>query len=328
VYATALAVVQRLPQLDRGGAVAVGLTLDMVVVGPLAFYVLVTRRRRLPLVTLAPVLVLSVLAASRILPAERRQTLRVLETLAVPMELGLVGWIAWRAALAIRRAHRDAAVDPLDQFRRAAFDLTQNDRVASVLASEIAVLYYALGAWQARPHVPARWSAFTHHERSGHAGIVLAFLLLMGTEGLAVHVLLSLWTPLAAWLFTIVTAYGALWLIADYRATVLRPILISDEGLLLIRAGFRCTLLVPRASIAQVGPRKPELAKECLNLTFMGTPTRWLTLSKPMLAQGPYGLRRRVRAIGIDPDAAEEFDRILDARSVQDDAADGAARTR
>lgn len=33
-----------------------------------------------------------------------------------------------------------------------------------------------------------------------------------------------------------------------------------------------------------------------------------LTLSRPMLAEGPYGLRRTVRALGIEPDEAEAFD--------------------
>ena len=63
----------------------------------------------------------------------------------------------------------------------------------------------------------------------------------MATEGLAVHVLILKWSALVAWIFTIGTVYGALWLIADYRATVLRPILVSDESIL-IRAGFRCIL--------------------------------------------------------------------------------------
>jgi hypothetical protein len=137
----------------------------------------------------------------------------------------------------------------------------------------------------------------------------------MTVEGLAVHVLLYQWSALVAWIFTIGTVYGALWLIADYRATVLRPILVSDEGIV-IRAGFRCTLRVPHACVVGVGPTKPAYGEECLNLTFLGTSTRWLTLSEPMQALGPYGFRRRVRAIGIEPDTAEEFDRALDSRSV------------
>jgi hypothetical protein len=139
---------------------------------------------------------------------------------------------------------------------------------------------------------------------------MLAFLLLIAVEGLAVHFLLHQWSVLGAWICTIGSAYGALWLIADYRATVLRPILVSDESIL-FRAGFRWTVQVPVDRIAGVSRNKPELGKECVNLTFLGTPTRWLTLSEPLVAEGPYGLRRRVRAIGVAPDADDDFDRML-----------------
>jgi hypothetical protein len=134
----------------------------------------------------------------------------------------------------------------------------------------------------------------------------------MLVEGLAVHVLLLKWSALAAWIFTISTAYAALWLIADYRATVLRPILISAETLW-IRAGFRCTMKVPLGRIAGVSRTKPEFGKESVNLTMLGTPTHWVTLSEPMLAEGPYGVRRRVRAVGIEPDLAGEFERVLES---------------
>lgn len=323
IYGAGVAIVGQLPHLDHRGAVAVGLTLDLVVVVPLAFYLLVVRRGNVPAVTLAPVLVISAIAASRLLPAADQRTLRLLEMAAVPVELALIGWIAWRAARALRAARRDAAADALEQLRRAAFALTRNERVAAVFAFEIAVLYYALGAWRAAPHVPRGATAVTHHVRSGHAGVVLAFLVVMATEGVAMHLLIAQWSVPAAWILTIGTAYGALWLIADYRATVLRPILIGPEDITL-RAGLRCTLLLPLSRIAEVGRVRPDLGKESLKLGFVSTPTHWITLSEPMLARGPYGLSRRVRAIGFEPDAPEEFDRAIAAGLARRDARVGA----
>jgi hypothetical protein len=310
VYAIALALVPRLPHWERAPVVAIGMTLDMLVVVPASFYFLLVRRRRWPLVTLAPVIVLSVLAASRVLPSEYQAPLRVAEALAIPLELGLLGFIAWRATRAIRTARADSSADPLERFRHAAFELTRSDRAAAILASEIAVLYYSLAAWRARPHVPAGATAVAHHRRSGHAEIVVVLLLVFAAEGIATHFLLASRSPLLAWILSIGTVYGALWIVADYRATVLRPILVTSEGLV-VRAGFRCTLQVPRASIAGVGREKPAFGKESVNLTFLGSPTHWITLAEPVAAEGPYGFRRRVRAIGIAPDG--EIDRIAGA---------------
>lgn len=313
VYAAALAIAARLPHLGRSGPVALGLTLDMVVVVPLAFYFLLVRRTRLPLAALVPVLVLSVLAASRVLPAEHQYALRLIEWLAAPAEVALIVWIVWRAAVATRQARHDPARDPIERIRLAAFEATRSARFATLLATEIAVCLYALGSWRTRPHVPPGTRAVTLHERSGHGGIVLAFLMLFAVEGLAVHAMLFRWNPFVAWMFTIGSAYAGLWLIADYRATVLRPILVGDDDVL-IRAGFRCTLRVPRADIADVSREKPAFGRGSVKLTVFSTPTRWITFSTPVQAEGPYGIRRRVRAIGIEPDQTAEIDRLCDAR--------------
>jgi hypothetical protein len=51
-----------------------------------------------------------------------------------------------------------------------------------------------------------------------------------------------------------------------------------------------------------------------LNLTLLVAPTHWITFARPVMAEGPYGLRRRVRSVGIQPDDADRLDRVLDAR--------------
>ena len=241
---------------------------------------------------------------------KRASTQRALEALAIPIELGLLGWIGWRAARALRDARTPGDGDPVERIRRVALELTHNERAAAILATEVAVFFYGIGLWGARPHAPAGTVAFTHYRRSGYAGMVLGFILVMAVEGLAVHLLLQTWSALAAWIFTLGNAYGALWLIADYRLTVLRPILVSDEGVV-IRAGLRCSLRVSLEQIAAVGPVKPAFGKQSVNLTFLGTPTHWLTLTEPIDAEGPYGFKRCVRAVGLEIDAAVEFERAL-----------------
>jgi hypothetical protein len=312
VYAASMTLARRLPSLGHPDIVAVGMTLDLVVVVPLAFYLLVVRRRGWPVVATVPVFVLSIVAAARIIPATHQQPLRVAELLAIPAELLVLAWIAWRAHGALKAARCFREADPLQVLQRAAIDLVRQSRVAGVLATEIAVLYYGFFSWRARPHAPERASAFTHHRRSGHMAVVCAFVMVMAIEGLAIHLMLALWSGVAAWLLTVTTAYGALWFLADARATVLRPLLVDEESLLL-RAGLRWTLRVPRDEVAAIRHAKPVYGRESLNLTLLGAPTHWIELAAPMLAEGPYGMRRRVRAIGVQPDAAEEFGRALAA---------------
>lgn len=116
----------------------------------------------------------------------------------------------------------------------------------------------------------------------------------------------------AAWIFSLATLYGAIWLIADYRATALRPISVGVDRVL-IQSGLRFSVRVPRSQITEVGCDKPEFGKQSLNLTFLATPTLWITLSNATTVQGPFGLRISVRAIGIKPDAAGDLEQALDS---------------
>jgi hypothetical protein len=184
-----------------------------------------------------------------------------------------------------------------------------NKRAAAILATEIAVFYFALASWRSHPLVPAGARAITHHRRSGHAGMVIAFILVMAVEGIAVHMILQTWSALAAWIFTAANAYGALWLIADFRLTVLRPVLVLDDRIV-VRAGLRGGLTVPRARITAVGRTNPHAGKASVNLTFFGTPTHWLQFAEPVVFEGPYGFSKPVRAIGFEPDAHNELDRL------------------
>ncbi|MEQ8766701.1 MAG: hypothetical protein RL885_22495 [Planctomycetota bacterium] len=308
VYAAALLIVRVLPALPDARLVASAVTLDLVVIVPAAYFVLVVRKRNVSALTLAPVVVLSLVAASQIVPPEHHQLLSVMHVGLAPLELGLIGWIVWRARRAWQTA--EERLDPLERLQLAARDVLKNERAAAIFASEIAVLYYGLFAWRAAPHVPAGCTAITHHRSSGRGGIVFGLLVLFACEGAGAHFLLMRWSPLVAWISTIGTAYGALWLLADLRASILRPILIDAE-LVTVRSGLRCMLRVPREKIVAIESKDPELGKQSLDLTLLGTPTHWLLFAEPLTAELPYGFTRQVRAIGVQPDDVDRFEAVL-----------------
>lgn len=303
-----------LSSLEHPSAVATGITLDFTVLIPLAYYFLVVRARGWPPAALAPIIVLSLVIAAVVLPSEYHGTLRLVEALAIPVEVALLGWIAWQAAGALRQIRDDAAADPVETLHQSARKLLRMDRVADVLASELAVLYYSLGAWRRRPHVPDDTRAFTSHRRSGHGGLVFGLFVVMAVESMVVHVLLASWSNIVAWIVTFLSLYGALWLLADFRATVLRP-LLGNETEVWIRAGLRWRARIPRDQIARVG-RKQSHPPECTrSLAFLTPPNFWIQFSTPVLLEGPYGLRRHVRCLGLFVDEPAELARVLGAEA-------------
>ena len=188
------------------------------------------------------------------------------------------------------------------------------DRVADVLASELAVLFYAFGTWRSTARVPDGAYAFTSHRRSGHGGLIFALVVLTIVEGIAVHLLLASWSTILAWVLTFLSFYAVLWLVADYRATVLRP-LLADETEVWIRGGLRWRARVPRDQITAVARTKPDPQECTTSLAFLTTPNLWVRFSEPVLLEGPYGIRRHARCIGLFVDEPAEFQRLLGSQS-------------
>src|SRR5687768_17214771 len=93
VSATAVVLAGMLSGLERPGAVAIGITLDLTLMIPIAYYFLVVRPRGWPIISVAPVFIISLLIAATIIPAEHQQMLGLMEALAIPIELTLLGWI-------------------------------------------------------------------------------------------------------------------------------------------------------------------------------------------------------------------------------------------
>ena len=307
VYGFAAWVGGRLAHWDEPDILAWAITLDLVITVPLGFHLLVGRGRGYPILRSVPLAILGFVIARLVLPAEHRSPLPVVEMLLFPLELALISWVVLR----MRRAWRSgAAVDTRDSLERlhaATTELTGSPRLAELLALELAVFRYTFARRGEAPHVPAGARGFSTHVESGHGGIVFGFLLLLGIEGFAVHMLLAHWSGPVAWIFTLSTVYAALWMIGDWRATVLRPVLVDDDTLHL-RAGLRWRGRTPRGNVVAVHDTDPEVPKkERIDLVLLSGPTRWLELRDPVPLTGPFGIRRTTRWVGLSPDDPARF---------------------
>lgn len=307
LYATALLGRSWLEGTRQAGLLAGALTLDLALSVPLAFAWLVARPRGWSPLAALPLFLLGLLTARAAFGATHGGTALVLERLALPLELGLLAWIVVRARRAARHARAQARLDPLERLHLAVRATVGAGRLAEVLAAELGLLYYACTPRLAA-HVPPGARAFACVRRSGQAGLTAVLTLLFVGEGVALHLLLARWSPLAAWLLTASSGYALLWLVADLRALRARPLLVDGDELV-VRAGLRWSARVPLRSVVRV-TRKPASA-ERRNLAFLAQPTRWIELDAPLELHGPFGLRRHARALGLVPDEPEELERAL-----------------
>ncbi len=94
-------------------------------------------------------------------------------------------------------------------------------------------------------------------------------------EMIALHTLIWLWVLGLAWVVTVLNLYGILWLLGDWRAVCLRPILVEKDALI-VRIGLRWAVQVPLAALASVRPveAQPPSRKTpgYLGALLLGTP--------------------------------------------------------
>ena len=304
------------------GLLAAAIALDLVILVPLVFYILVVRRRNWSALAVAPVVLAGFVAASLILPPVHQDALRILEWLIIPAELGLLGYGLFVTIQAVRTAAVQPEPDVLTRLRTALSDRLPG-RLATVLAYELAVFYYAFMSW--RLTAPAGPVVFGYTRRGGYGGVLLGILVAACMELVAVHVLVSLWSPAAAWLLSALSAYGAVWILAEWRAAHLRPIEVRGD-VLILRSGLRWTVSVPTSTIRAVWraadrPPPPDASHE-LDLTPTGAPHYLAELHTPVVAHGLYGYRRTATALRFAVDDPARFEAILGPRVAASSASD------
>lgn len=308
VYAVAVTIVNALPGDALRGPVAYAIMTDLLVVVPGLWYWIMVRGRRVSLTTLIPVLALSAIGASLVLPASYRADVRLL---VAPVELLIVSTVVWMVVRRMRR-HSDAA--PMDygelpeRIAEALRSVIGHPKLAETVAYEFGGVAYALAGWRMRGRSDA--NAFTLHRESGWPIAAIGLGLVVVVEALPMHVLVVRSHPALAWVLTALSVFSLFWLIGDYQGLRLRPCRIERDALL-VRVGMRWKARVPLSAIAEVsavGNDAPSRREPgYLRATVLGEPTVLVRLREPVEASGPYGFTRSVRTIGLAPDDKADF---------------------
>ena len=299
--------------------VAAGAIFDLCITTPLLYYLFVVRSGRARLRSITAVFMACFVVARLIVPASGRTLLLDLRLLTIPLEVVLVIFVVRRASRAMRARHSEGSGDPALAIRRAVGELTGDfQRAGDILASEIAIFYYAFSGWRKKA-TDSNAAHFTSYKRAGWGTIFAALVLMIGTETGGVHLLVQLWSRPAAWVITVLDIYSIVWLLGDYQGLRLRPT-VAGEVALRIRLGLRWSLEVPYAAIEFVGPATADLESKppgYLKLSLLEAPQFVIHLLEPITAEGIFGIRRTIRRVGMLVDEPGEFRRTLQERGVR-----------
>lgn len=286
----------------------IALPLDFMVGIPLGFYLLVIRPRKLTLLSVIPVIWIGYGLSVFALGSADAGVLPYLLAALAPVELA----IAVRECLKVAKVYKSArksSADPMAWFKETMLYLVRKDVPASMAAAELSVWYYALLSWRRKSYVLSGESAFSYHNAGGYMSMMLGLALAFPVEIVGVHLLISQWSVIGAFIVTALSIYAAIWLIGDARARVMRPVAIGD-GCVRLECGIQMEAVVPLSDIEEVCHSESNIGvldkADKLNYGTFYRANTWVVAKRPFEVRTMYGTKR-VRAIGLSLDDPQMF---------------------
>lgn len=299
----------------RASVFGVGATIDLTVTLAAATWWLASRRGHLPRRAPAVVIAIGLLATRLLFPEGARATGTVLRIGWGGVELAVIALLVARSRQigARRRALRLAGVPDAEALEQALAPAV-GEWTARLLAGELDALGHAFGGWRrATPREDDR--TFTLHRRSHYAVIVAVLLFAVAGETAGLHVILAQWSRVAAWIATLLSVWGALWILGDMHAVRLRPLRLADDGLV-IELGIRWRAFVPYDAIHAVAvAASPRRGPRTLAATVVGAADVHVTLCRPLEARGLLGRTKRFDEVLLSADRPEAFIEALRAHA-------------
>lgn len=222
---------------------------DLLLFVPLVYLALNWRQGKDAVLKALSLSCLGALAGSLILPDESKNAWLIVEDLRfaalaviVLIQSGLIVLLVSQVVGRRDGQNLEASLDSAigNHFGHTAF--------ARLLRLESRVWLYGLCRHPVRQAFPGL--AHFHASKQGmNASNQAAFLVLFGVEIPIAHLLIHLFDPVVAVVVTVVSVYGFLFMLADYRATLHRPLSVTDRGLQ-VRYGVASDFLLDWPSIA------------------------------------------------------------------------------
>ena len=185
-------------QLERADLIAGALTLDLTLLVPLLYYLLLVRWRGLPVVTVLPVFLVCAALAHWLIPDTHHQVLGVFSYVVALAELSVIGFLVYEL-LKLRHAFRQRTATGLDvptALRESASEIL-GLVAGNALAYEVALFWFAVAGWRRSQPSPPE-SLFSYHRASAYVPFAIGIMIALVIETVAVHALLRLWAPARA----------------------------------------------------------------------------------------------------------------------------------
>lgn len=231
----------------------------------------------------------------------------------VPVELAIAVREV-RQVVKVYRFAKESSSDPTTWFKDTMRYLVRKDGPASMTAAERSMWYYVLFSWQKKPYVLPGEKTLSYHNVGRYMNMMLGLALAFPGEIIGVHMLVSQWSIVAAFVVTTLSVYAVVWLAGDARARIMRPIAIGADYVRM-ECGIQMQTTIPFADIESVCFHESDIRdiekSDKLNYGTFYQANAWIVLKRPVAIRTMLG-EKRSRAIGASLDGPRAFANALD----------------
>lgn len=288
---------------------SVAITFDLLLTVPLVYLFLIWKRP-IPKTTVVPFFIAGLVLGSYILPAGYQSYLDLAWQWVVPVvELAVFTLIALkaRAVLHAYKAHGKGAMDFHTLIKQACGEVLPA-RVDKILAFEISVIYYGFVNWKERK---LQANEFSYHKKTGTIAVLAILIGIIWIETAVIHLLLQRWSPLAAWILTVLSLYSGFQVFGMLRSLPKRPIRI-EENALLLRYGIMSEATIPLNDIDAVvlSSKQQNFDHTTRKLSPLGdleSHNVLIHLKNQTTLEGLYGFKKTCTTVALHIDEKERF---------------------
>lgn len=299
--------------LKDNEALSLAVTIDLLISVPIIYFLLI-RKSKTPNSTVVPVMIIGLLIGSFFLPEESQTYLTHFKTWVLPViEISILAAIILKVRTAIK-LHKNLKNNTPDFFKSvkiASYSFLPKFLVIP-FATEIAVFYYGFIHWKS---ISTKDNEFTYHKKSGTPALLGGIILLIGIETVALHILFSQWSQIAAWILTALSCYTAIQVFGFAKSLSKRPISINQDSLIL-NYGILNEVEIPISEIDHIELSRKPLKKDPLTkkLTPFGeleSHNLIIYLKHENELKGLYGIRKKFKVLGLFIDEPIKFQKQM-----------------
>ena len=294
---------------------SLGITLDLLITTPLAYFLLI-RKTNIPKTTIVPLLFIGLIIGSIILPSENQHYLNVFKVWIFPViEIAIISLVIYNIRKAIKnfKRHKKLTFDFFTTLKETCYEILPQKAVIPVV-TEIAVFYYGFLYWKKRD---LKKNEFSYHKNSGTISLLIALILIIGIETVALHFLLLKWNSTAAWVLTFLSIYSAIQIFGFLKSITKRPISIEENKLKLCY-GILSEAFIDLKEIETIELTSKDINfnRETRKLSPLGELESYnviIVLKKENILSGLYGIKRNFKTLALFVDKKEEFKKQLES---------------